>query len=152
MTKLFSVDPGLNTGWTYGMFDEGHPYRLIDHGVIGDGDAGFLRWYKKAEWARTAEVTVSERFDIDGTITGSWSIRIEGIILALTESDQVVFQGRGDKAALLRGQTRRNEWIKDRFPGSRWMQHDLDSTTHALVYVGKRLHHMPTLEKYWARD
>lgn len=151
MTYLWSFDPGLATGAALGEYTATEPYRLLSTWAIPNGLDGYLDWlesYGPGKW----DDVVTERFIIDGTITGVWSPQVEGVLALLGRQEQfkVTGQLRTDKAALIRGnQSRRNAWIDERFPGLN-SQHERDAVVHALVFMRrKRPRHLPTLREYF---
>lgn len=150
MTRILALDPGLATGYAYAHFDEFSPLSVYETGVIPGGAFGIVNWLNSGRETplHTADIVVCERFDIDGTITGTWSARVEGVVMAtLLDRQELVFQSRDDKAALLPTEPRRRAWLKERgftFEAT----HDMDAITHLIVYL-KRIRHFPTLMNYW---
>lgn len=148
---LVAYDPGLTTGAAWFRSKDGGPFALYDFGVIEGGCEGFVkRDIKDLE----VDITVAERYLPDGTVTGEdgiHSLRIEGVLMADSYAlgTELVFQPRSDKAALLRTEKARNEWIERHF-GNIPTQHAKDAITHALVWFKRN--HRPSLEHYFRDD
>jgi hypothetical protein len=82
VTYLWSFDPGLATGAALGEYDNNVPYKIHATWSIPDGLDGFIQWSESQQWLDTDEA-VTERFVIDGTITGVWAPQIEGALAFL---------------------------------------------------------------------
>jgi hypothetical protein len=151
LTRILALDPGRSTGYCFGSFGE-HALHIEESGVIEGGTLGFKRWLDAQAYVLydKVDLILSETFVIDGTIAPGDSLQIEGVIMALWPGE-IVWQSRSDKAALIRGEKERNAWIDERFSGIT-TQHTRDAIVHMMVYVAKRLHHRPTIEKYWPRS
>jgi hypothetical protein len=150
VTYLWSFDPGLDTGAALGEYDNNVPYKIHATWSIPDGLDGFIQWSESQQWLDTDEA-VTERFVIDGTITGVWAPQIEGALAFLQHmyGFSITWQLRTDKTTLKAGSERvRNAWLKTKVAHKMTTQHERDAVTHALVYL-KRKRHLPTLKEYW---
>lgn len=150
MTYLLALDPGLQTGWCYGHYSETEPFTILREGAIQGGCEGFIGWWHGSvlNTLPALDEIVCELFVIDGTITGSWSPRIEGALMAMWDGP-ITWQTRADKAALLPTETARRAWFNRQ--GVRFRSpHALDAATHAVVLC-KRRGHLPTIERYWPK-
>lgn len=147
MTALV-LDPGKVTGAAMVEWSDDDPLSVLWTQSIPSGCEGFVDWFKEFDHF-SMDIVICELFEIDGTITGSWSPRIEGALMALWNGE-IVWQRRDEKAALLPTEPARRAWFNRR--GLRFKtSHELDSVVHALVYL-KRMKHMPTLMKWWPKD
>lgn len=150
---ILALDPGLATG--FAIFEN---EKLIHQEVIEGGEKGFLKEFPQIyeDYKNTNHRIVIERFLPTEQIRGEEGIisnRIEGIVMALTNNQGIIWQLRSDKALLFnqknklgKGETERFQWLRRKgFKGS---SHELDAITHALVYM-KRAMLEPAIRKYW---
>jgi hypothetical protein len=147
------LDPGRTSGAALIEWDVQAPMEVLSTWAIPGGCEGFVDWYKKQPKVRSLSgkpwsIVISELFEIDGTVTGTWSPRIEGALMALW-GPQVTWQRRDDKALIGKGEPARNAWLSSRGLHAR-TQHERDAIVHGLVFL-RRLHHRPTIERYWPK-
>lgn len=147
--RALLLDPGESTGMALARWSDDQGFQLIYSKTIPGGALGFIDWVKYDFNEFNADLCVCEDFKIDGTITGTWSPQIEGALMALWPRP-IVWQGRDEKGSLLPGEPERNEWLKSRGFDLR-TQHERDAVVHGIVYTAKRLHHLPTIEKFWPK-
>lgn len=152
--RALVLDPGKVTGAALIEWDVKSPMSVLTTWAIQDGCEGFVAWWsrqpkQKSLSGKPWSLLISELFEIDGTVTGSWSPRIEGALIALWSGPQIVWQRRDDKALIGKGEPARNAWLTSRGIHVK-TQHERDAICHGLVFV-RRLHHMPTLLKYWPK-
>lgn len=146
---LLGLDPGKKTGYYFVNLEEDTPMEVLDHGVIEGGVEGFHEWWLDGSdvyWQ--TDLIISEIFEIDGTITGTWSPQIEGALKVLWDGE-IVWQKRDDKAALLPGEPARKKWLKEhgfQFDAT----HDMDALTHLIVYIKRhKTEHMASIREWW---
>lgn len=142
---ILALDPGWHTGWSLWRSPD-----LIAQGTTLDGCEGFLEWWPSPP---SETVVVMEDYISDGSTAGRvWSSEVIGAVKALHRGP-IVMQKRTDKANLFnqrskgdRGQTERFDWLRSRgFGGT---THELDSITHALVYLKNR-RDQGVIDRYW---
>lgn len=150
---ILSLDPGLATG--FAVFEN---EKLVHQETIENGEKGFLKEFPQiyADYADTSHRIIVERFLPTEQIRGENGIisnRIEGMVMALTNNQGIIWNLRSDKALLFNqkkklsaGETERFQWLRSK--GFKGNSHELDAITHALVYL-KRISHEPAIRKYW---
>lgn len=151
--RALVLDPGKVSGAALIEWDIDRPMEVLSTWAIPGGCEGFVAWWHMQPKHRSLSgkswsIVISELFEIDGTVTGSWSPRIEGAILALW-GNQVTWQRRDDKALIGKGEPARNAWLTSRGIRTK-TQHERDAIVHGLVFL-RRLHHLPTIEKFWPK-
>lgn len=136
--KLLALDPGGTTGWSLWYYGDITPLTHIEHGMIGGGVEGFVRWY--IEDAPEFDEIVSESFVLDGrTVSPDVTpLRIEGALVALWP-EYVIYQRN------LLKRLAPDDLLKR--IGLWWAGkgHDRDSARHALALMQSRKH-IPTLK------
>lgn len=148
------IDPGETTGWAVFKDEE-----LDATGIITGGVEAFIEWANSAIYFRSVAEIIIEDFDIDGTITGTWSSEIIGAVRALRRpAHQKLFvQKRAAKTELIgvRGLTgdqaeaKRFAWLKAHGFEDAGGGHNLDAVTHVLVRL-KRGRDRAAYRRYWA--
>lgn len=166
MSRLLSIDPGLNSGIALGYFDAITPYRLLDRWQVHDGVPGFLRWSDSFGWTEV-DVLVVEKFILDpsNNFTADLTpVALEGVIQTVLHERgidlPIAWQPRTDKAILtgypktavkkVQRQRVRFNFLK-RFglfvPGTE-NDDSNDAVCHALIYL-KKTGHYATAFRYW---
>lgn len=147
------IDPGETTGWAVFKDEE-----LDATGIIVNGVNGFIEWTRTDIYFRSVSEIIIENFEIDGTITGTWSSEIIGAVRALREPWQKLFvQQRAAKTELIgvrgltgdRAQARRFAWLASHGFEDVGGGHNLDAVTHVLVRL-KRARDRAAYRRYWA--
>lgn len=159
MTRLLSIDPGVNTGISLGFHDAVTPYQLLERWQVHGGLPGFLAWWRNER--PDFDELVSEKFILgDNEFKADLTpVLIEGALQAMYDGT-IMWQPRTDKAGLTgypasaktKAQKQRVRFdFLDRFGMFRAGTDNDDSNdtiVHALVNL-KRRRHMPTLRAYW---
>lgn len=145
MTVALCLDPGKVTGAAYVQWGRTQGLSVIATHAIENGCEGFIDWFRSHA---PFQLIICEEFNIDGTITGTWSAQIEGALKAMWGSP-IVWQRRDDKAVIRKGEPERNDWLASRGIHLK-TQHERDAVVHGLVYA-RRQGHLPTIEKYWPK-
>lgn len=150
---ILSLDPGLATGLA--IFDG---EKLVHQETIENGEKGFLKEFPQiyADYADTSHRIIVERFLPTEHVRGEegvYSNRIEGMVMAFTNNEGIIWRLRSDKALLFNqksklgeGETERFNWLRSK--GFKGNSHELDAITHALVYM-KIIGFEPAIRKYW---
>lgn len=159
MTRILSIDPGMNTGISLGYFDATTPFQLLERWQVHGGLQGFIRWWER-ERPKFDEL-LSEKFILgdDEFRADLTPVLIEGAIQTLYRGS-ILWQPRTDKAGLIgyppsaktKAQRQRVRFdFLERFGMFRaGIENDdsNDTIVHSLVSL-KRRRHMPTLRAYF---
>lgn len=164
MTRILSVDPGLNTGVSLGYYDATTPYRQLQRWQVHHGPEGFIDWIER-ECPEYDEVVVERYVYSDDEVGDIVGVPIEGVVLwdARKRGAQVIWQDRTHKGRLIgyppeavtKAQRQRVRFdFLERFgfflPGTE-NDDTNDAITHAIVSLKVR-NHMPTLRAFWGRQ
>lgn len=146
MTIILGLDPGISTGWSLWSYDESHAPQHLDHGIIGEGVRGFVRWWESGGALHNGaypDEVVAESFRLDGRtdFPEVMPLRIEGALAVLWPNTH--FQPNTAKLHL---SDRKMKELGLWWPGA---GHDRDSMRHVFAWL-KINRHRPTLE-LWRR-
>lgn len=165
MTTLLSIDPGMSTGVSVGVFSEQEPYRLSEVYQIEGGVQGFIPFLKDLELPENT-VVIAEKFTARGSANGfSYRtealepLRVEGAMLALglepvwcSPAQQYFAGGKGGEA-----KKKSHAWLKShelyispKSVGCKDANDARSATLHAISYL-RRIQHLPTIQHYFPR-
>lgn len=148
MITLLALDPGGTSGWSLWQYDALTPLRHIEHGMIGDGLRGFIRWFSDFGNWQYGEI-VAEDFILDGRTArpDTTPLEILGMLeYACHQADVPLVRQRNVMKVHAPDQLLKDKGLW--WPGA---GHDRDSARHALALMKTRKH-MPTLKWLYGKE